>query len=152
MTAGPGPSAIEIRPVQPDGSLTPGDNAVLRKWRLRADLAAGTLEFSEDRAFIITPTRSLTFPLPSTGRPDAVRTVCIATYRWIRDLQTGIGWRLLFLDGDGRVLGQGRRRDDPRASQLWPPQIFEPLRSAGIDVVEQTYTTEKRFKQAHPDA
>jgi hypothetical protein len=154
MTAGaaPQPGEFEIRPVRPDGRLLPADNAVLGKWVVRADPTAGTLEFTEDRALIITPARTLTFPLPSSGRPDAVRTVCLVSYRWRRNIKTGITWRPLFLDGDGRVLGQGRVRDEPRASQLWPARIFEPLQALGITVTERGFDTEKLFKRAYPDA
>jgi hypothetical protein len=60
---------LEIHPVQPEGRLYPADNAVLEKWLLSADTSAGTLEFTEDRAFIITPARTVTFPLRSSGRP-----------------------------------------------------------------------------------
>jgi hypothetical protein len=155
MTAGAAPSPgqsglIEIRAAQPSGKLYPGDNAVLDKWRLRADPSAGTLEFTEDRAFVITPARGLTFGLPSSGRPDAVHTVCLVNYRWRKNFNTGITWRPLFLDGAGRVLGRGRMRDQPRASELWPTRIFEPLRELGIAVTEQNFDTEKAYKEAFP--
>lgn len=146
---GPGPGVLEIRPVRPDGRLVPADNAVLAKWVLRADPAAGTLEFTEDRAFIITPARAVTFPLPSSGRPDAVRAICLASYRWRKNYQTGVAWRQLFLDGDGRVLGKGRTRDQSQASRLWPARIFEPLRTLGITVIERSFDTEKEFKHAY---
>jgi hypothetical protein len=143
---------LEIRPVRPDGRLLPADNAVLGKWVLRTDPTAGTLEFTEDRALIVTPARTLTFPLPSSGRPDAVRTVCLVRYPWRRNIKTGITWRPLFLDGEGRVLGRGRVRDEPRASQLWPTRIFEPLQTLGIAVAERGFDTEKQFKSAYSDA
>lgn len=146
----PGPGVIEIRPARPPGRLTPADNAVLRKWLLRADPATKALEFTEDRAFLITPQRSITFPLPSTGRADAVHAVSLVSYRWIRNLQTGMTWRPLFVGGDGRVLGAGRTRDLPRAGQMWPLRVFRPLESLGITVLEQTYDTEKQFRSAHP--
>lgn len=154
MTAGtePAPGALEIRPVKPGGRLLPADNQVLGKWVLRADPAAGTLEFTEDRAFIITPARTVTFPLPSSGRPDAVREVHLVSYHWKKDYLTGVAWRPLFLGGDGRVLGMGRTRDQPRAGQLWPVRIFEPLRALGITVTEQSFDTEKQFKRAYPRA
>lgn len=147
MTAG----LVEIRPRQPEGRLQPADNAVLSKWVLRADDSAGSLEFTEDRAFIVTRPRTVSFPLPSTGRPDAVRTVCLVTYRWIKNLQTGVAWRPLFLDGDGHILGKGRTRDMPRAAELWPPQIFEPLQPLGITVTERSFNTEKLLKREYPD-
>jgi hypothetical protein len=143
---------LEIRAVQPEGRLLPADNAVLRKWLIRADPAAGTLEFTEDRAFIVTPSRTVTFPLPSSGRPDAVHTVCLASYRWRKNYQTGVAYRPLFLDGDNRVLDKGRVRDQPRASELWPARIFEPLQSLGITVTERSFDTEKQFKHAYPSA
>ena len=147
-----GPGVLEIRAVRPDGRLLPADNAVLDKWVLRADPAAGTLKFTEDRALIITPAHAVTFPLPSSGRPDAVRTVCLVNYKWSTKLQAGITWRPLFLDGSGRVLGKGRTRDLERASQLWPIRIFEPLKTLGITVTEQSFDAEKQYKHAYPGA
>lgn len=152
MTAGtePAPGVLEIRPAQPEGRLTPADNSVLAKWMLRADPAAGTLELSEDRAFIFPPPRVVTFPLPSSGHPDAVHAICLASYRWRKNYQTGIGFRMLFLDSDSRLLDKGRTRDQPRASELWPMRIFEPLQRLGITVTEQSFDTEKLFKHAFP--
>lgn len=143
---------LEIRPAQSDGRHSPADNAVLAKWVLRADPAAGTLEFTEDRAFIITPPRTVTFPLPSSGSPEAVHTICLASYRWKKNYQTGIAWRPLFLDGDGHVLGKGRTRDQPQAAELWPARIFEPLQALGIAVTERSFGTEKQFKNAYSPA
>jgi hypothetical protein len=156
-----GAGAIEIRPVPRPGQQLPADRATLRKWVLRANPADGTLVFTEDRPGLITPVRSLTFALPATGRPDAVRTVCLADYRWEknvpesyrrRGLADGITWRLLFLDREGRVLGAGRRRDEPKASQMWPPEAFTPLQSLGISVTQEHYATEEAFRQAHRGA
>ena len=154
MTAGaqPQPGVLEIHAVQPEGRLLPADNAVLSKWVIRVDPAAGTLEYTEDRALIVTPSRTLTFPLPSSGRPDAVHTVCLVSYRWRKNWQTGITFQPLFLDAEGRMLGKGRMRDQPRASELWPARIFEPLQTLGIIVAERSFDTEKQFKHAFPHA
>jgi hypothetical protein len=64
----------------------------------------------------------------------------------------GVTWRLLFLDGDGRVLGAGRRRDEPKASQMWPARLFTPLEALGIAVTQERYANPGAFKQAHPGA
>jgi hypothetical protein len=143
---------LEIRPAQPEGRLNRADNGVLANWALRADPAAGTLELTEDRAVIVTPARVVTFPLPSSGRPDAVRTICLASYRWRKNYQTGSAFRILFLDGDSRILDKGRTRDQPRASELWPTRIFEPLQTLGITVIERNFDTEKEYKHAYADA
>jgi hypothetical protein len=153
-----GTPSVEIRPVPPDDKMNPGDSAALRKWILRGNPSSGTLVLTEDRPLLITPVRRVTVPLPSTGRPDAVRTVCLASYHWQKNLppsydarlRAGITWRLLFLDGDGRVLGAGRRRDEPKASQMWPAQLFAPLESLGITVTQERYADPAAFKQAHP--
>jgi hypothetical protein len=154
MTAGavPQPGVLEIRPVKPDGRLLPADNAVLAKWVIRADPAAGTLEFTEDRPLIITPARTVSFPLPSSGAPNALRAVRLVRHHWVKNLNSGITWQPVFLDGDGRVLACGRRRDEPRASQLWPARIFAPLQTLGITVTEESFDTEKLFKRAYPGA
>jgi hypothetical protein len=146
------PVPVEIRPVPPSGGENPADRTALSKWLLRADPDAGTLTLTEDRPLLILPTRTVAFSLPSTGRSDAVHAVCLADYRWVKNLQTGITWRLLFLDGDGRTLGQGRMRDEPKASQMWPISLFKPLEPFGISVTQEQFATEKAFKQAHPAA
>lgn len=145
-------AAVEIRPVRPTGRLAPGYSTTLRKWLLQAEPDSGTLTFTEDRALIVKSTRATVFPLPATGQSDAVHTLCLVYYQWIKNLQTGITWRLLFLDSDGKVLGFGRKRDAPHASQMWPKEIFSPLEQLGIGVVEEKYATERAFYQAHPDA
>jgi hypothetical protein len=145
-------SVVEIRPIPPEGRLLPADKVTLRQWLLRADPDAGTLTFTEDRPLLIMPSRTLTFPLAATGSPGAVRTVCMTDYRWVKSLQTGITWRLLFLDEDGRRLGWGHTRDEPKASQMWPERLFMPLEQLGIAVTSERYSTEEAFKQAHPRA
>jgi hypothetical protein len=69
---------LEIHPVQPEGRLYPADNAVLEKWLLSADTSAGTLEFTEDRAFIITPARTVT---SRCGRPGGRRRLLLLSKR-----------------------------------------------------------------------
>jgi hypothetical protein len=145
-------SPIEIRPLPPEGRELYADRMTQRQWLLRADPDAGTLTFTEDRPLLILPVRTLTFPLPSTGRPDAVQSVCPTDYRWVKSLQTGISWRLLFLDKDNCVLGWSHTRDEPKASQMWPERLFTPLESLGISVTSEQYATEKAFKRAHPRA
>jgi hypothetical protein len=143
---------IEIRPIPPSDSENPADRAALSKWLLRADPDAGTLTLTEDRPLLVLPTRTAVFSLPSTGRSDAVHAVCLVDYRWMKNMQTGITWRPLFLDGDGRTIGQGRMRDEPKASQMWPMSLFKPLESLGISVAQEQFATEKAFKQAHRGA
>jgi hypothetical protein len=145
-------TSVEIRPLPPEGRILPGDKTTLREWMLSADPVAGTLTFTEDRPLLILPVRTLTFRLPSSGRADAVRTICLADYRWVENLQTGITQRLLFLDGNGRVLGSGRTRDEPKASQMWPASLFTPLEPLGIPVTEERHLSSKAFKQVHPEA
>jgi len=154
MTQGGPPSqanVIELRPVPPPGRIVPADKTALRKWLLRADVANGTLVFAEERFAIVTSTRTVSLALPSTGRPDAVRTISLADYRWIRNLQTGIAFRLLLLDRDGRALHMSRVRDQPKASQMWPRELFTPLEPLGISVTEEHYPSTKAFRNAHPD-
>lgn len=147
-----GAGVIELKPVPPPGRLTPNDRTALRRWMIRADQAGGTLLFTEERlAVIVISTRAVTLALPSTGRPDAVRTVCLADYRWIRNLQTGVAFRLLFLDRAGRTLHMSRVRDQPKASQMWRRELFTPLESLGISVTGEHYDSTKAFRAAHPD-
>ncbi len=154
MTQGGVPSeanVIELRPVPPPGRIVPANKTALRKWLLRADAASGTLVFAEERFAIFTSTRTVTFALPATGRPDAVRAISLADYRWVRNLQTGVAFRLLLLDGDGRVLHMSRVRDQPKASQMWPRELFTPLEPLGITVTEEHFPSTKAFRSAHPD-
>jgi hypothetical protein len=144
--------AIEIRPVTPPGRLWPADTQPLRKWVLRVNPADGTMVFAEDRPFIITPIRTLILALPSSGRPDAVYTVCLSDHVWQKNLQTGITWQLLFLDREGRVLAAGRKRDEPRASQMWPVDLFKPLETAGVAVTQERYASPKALRHVHPKA
>jgi hypothetical protein len=153
MTAGSasaGAGTVEIRAVPPQGRLLLADKMTLRKWALQANSADGTITLTEDRMVTFLPPRTVVLALPSTGRPDAVRTVCLADYRWIRNLQTGVTWRLLFLDGEGRTL-HNRARDQPKASQMWPRALFTPLEPLGISVTEEHFASTKAFRTAHPD-
>jgi hypothetical protein len=151
-------SPIEIRPLQPEGRENPADRTTLRKWRLSADPTAGTLTLTEDRPLLITPSRTLSFPLPATGSPEAVRTLCLASYHWEKnlpssyapELRSGFTWRPLFLDENGRVLGWGRMRDEPKASQMWPESIFRPLEALGISITSEQFASESAFNEAHP--
>ena len=145
-------AVIEIRPVPPQGRVLPGDNAALRKWVLRADPADATLVLTEDRPFIITPVRKVNLALPSSGRADAVHTVCLVDNRWYKNMQTGVAWRPLLLNQEGRVLAQGRTRDEPKASQMWPLELFTPLRALGVAVTQETYPSPKALRRAHPKA
>jgi hypothetical protein len=142
---------IELKPVPPPGKIVPADKMALAKWSLRADPADQTLTFAEERLFSRNFTHAATFALPSTGRSDAVRTVCLADYRWIKNLQTGVSFRLMFLDRDGRTLHMSRVRDQPKASQMWPRELFAPLERLGIAVTEEHYASTKAFREAHPD-
>lgn len=158
--SGPGEDdgpAIEMRPIAPAGRLLPADKAVLRDWVLRADPREGTLVLTEDRPFIVLPPRRRLAALPASGRKDAVVTVCLASYRWRRSgffaaYQEGISWRLLLLDRDGRAVAAGRTRDEHRARQIWPPELFAPLANAGVAVTEERFANAGELDRAHPGA
>ena len=154
MTAGgasAGADTVEIRALPPHGRLLLADKMTLQKWALRASPSTGTLVFSEQRFVTFAPPRTVTLALPSTGRHDAVRAISLADYRWIRNLQTGIAFRLLLLDRDGGVLHMSRVHDQPKASQMWPRELFTPLEPLGISVTEEHYPSTKAFRTAHPD-
>ena len=137
---------IEICPARPDGRLRMDEPGILRRWRMTADPGSGTLTvLGEGR-------RPLVFPLPATGRADAVTTVCLATHHWEIRPNSGYIWRMLLLDREDRLLGAGSARDYPRSLRLFPPEVFEPLRAAGIRVVSEWYATPQAMEDAHPGA
>ena len=142
--------SIEIRPVQPPGKLLPGEAPLLSGWRLTADTRAGTLTLSGDGYRGGGATR--VFPLPGTGRQDAITTVCFVTHHWEIRPRSGITWRMLLLDGDGRLAGASTPRDYPRVLRLFPPDVFEPLTAAGIRVVSESYDSAQALEDAHPGA
>jgi hypothetical protein len=143
----PGPGGvIEIRPARPDGKLRMDEPAILRRWRMTADPGSGTLTvLGEGR-------RPLVFPLPATGHPDAITTVCLATYHWEIRPNSGSAWRMLLLDREDRLAEAGAARDYPRVLRLFPPEVFEPLQAAGICVVSEFYDTPQALEDAHPGA
>jgi hypothetical protein len=142
--------SIEIRPVQPAGKLLPGEAPLLDGWRLAADTRVGTLTLSGDG--YRGGGASRVFPLPETGRPDAVTTVCLATHHWEIRPRSGVTWRMLLLNSDGRLVGAGTPRDYPRVLRLFPPEVFEPLTAVGIRVVSESYDSAQALEDAHPGA
>jgi len=136
----------EVRPVRPEGRLRLDEPTILRRWCLTADPGSGTLTMlGEGR-------RPRVFPLPATGRADAVTTVCLATYHWEIRPNSGFTWRMLLLDREDRLAGAGSARDYPRSLRLFPPELFEPLQAAGIRVVSEWYDTPQALEDAHPGA
>lgn len=89
-----------------------------------------------------------------------VQTVLVAGFRnpWLR--RDGV-YRIRFLDPSGATLGRFNptrnplmRTSIPRTilELVLPPEAFEGLRRHGVNlVVEQSYTSEKAFYEAHPD-
>jgi hypothetical protein len=134
---------IEIRPARPQGRLRLNEPAILRRWRMTADSSSGTLTVFGER-------RPMVFPLPATGRADAVTTVCLATYHWEIRGNSGFTWRLLLLDREDRLAGAGYGRDYPRVLRVFPPEVFKPLRDVGIRVVSERYDTPQALEEAHP--
>lgn len=113
---------------------------------MTADPGSGTLTvLGEGR-------RPLVFPLPATGRADAVTTVCLATYHWEIRPNSGFTWRMLLLDREDRLAGAGSERDYPHVLRLFPSEMFERLQSAGIRVVSEWYDTPQALEDAHPGA
>lgn len=146
--AGAGGS-IEIRPVRPEGKLLPGERRTLSRWVLGADMNAGTLTLSGDRPFGGKPK---VFRLPTTGDPAAVTTVCLATHRWQTGLNSGSVWRMLFLGRENQLVGAGISRDHPQVLRLFPPEVFDPLKGAGVAVVSEWYDSVQALEEAHPGA
>jgi hypothetical protein len=141
---------IEIRPVRPAGKLLHGESSTLGNWRLTADTSSGTLNLSGDR--FPGSGGSRVFPLPATGRPDAVTTVCLTSHRWEIRPKSGTTWRMLLLDQEGRLAGAGVPRDHPQVLRLFPPEVFEPLTAVGIRVVSECYDSARALEDAHPGA
>jgi hypothetical protein len=134
---------IEIRPARPQGRLRLNESAILRRWRMTTDSSSATLTVLGER-------RPLIFPLPATGRADAVATVCLATYHWEIRGNSGFTWRMLLLDREDRLAAAGYARDYPRVLRVFPPEVFEPLRAVGIRVVSERYDTPQALQGAHP--
>lgn len=134
---------IEIRPARPQGRLRLNESAILRRWRMTTDSSSATLTVLGER-------RPLVFPLPATGRVDAVTTVCLATYHWEIRGNSGFTWRMLLLDREDRLVGAGYARDYPSVLRVFPPDVFEPLRAVGIRVVSERYDTPQALQEAHP--
>lgn len=141
---------IEIRAVRPDGELHPQESATLANWRLVANPASGTLTLSGDG--VLGRGKPRVFPLPSTGRADAVTTVCLATHHWEIRPKSGTTSRMLLLDREGRLVGAGMPRDQSQALRLFPPEVFDPLEAVGIRVVSEWYDTAQALEDAHPGA
>jgi len=146
----PAGGRIEIRPVRPAGKLLPGEAPLLNDWRLTADPRGGTLTLSGDG--YRGGGASRVFPLPETGRQDAVTTVCLVTHHWEIRPRSGITWRMLLLDHEGHLAAAGAQRDYPRVLRLFPPEVFEPLTAAGIRVVSESYDSAQELEDAHPGA
>jgi hypothetical protein len=143
--AGPG-GVIEVRPARPAGRPRLNEPAILRRWSMTADPASGTLTVLGEHR------RPQVFPLPTTGRADAVTTVCLATYHWEIRANSGFTWRMLLLDREDRLAGAGYARDYPRVLRVFPPEVFEPIKAAGIRVVSEWYDTPQALQDAHPGA
>jgi hypothetical protein len=141
---------IEIRPVRPAGKLLSGESSTLGSWRLTADTDSGTLTLSGDR--VIGGGRPRVFPLPATGRPDAVTTACLVTHRWEIRPRSGTTWRMLLLDREGRLVGAGIPRNHPQVLRLFPPGVFEPLTAVGIRVLNEQYDSVQALEDARPGA
>lgn len=142
---------VEVRPVRPEGKLTPHESATLRDWRLTADPASGTLTLTGDKSAFGSG-QPRVFPLPSTGRPDAVTTICLATHHWEIMPRSGATWRMLLLDREDRLVGAGIPRNHPQVLRLFPPEVFEPFKALGIRVVSEWYDTTQALEAAHPGA
>jgi hypothetical protein len=109
-----------------------------------------TTDSSSATLTVLGERRPLVFPLPATGRADAVTTVCLATYHWEIRGNSGFTWRMLLLDREDRLAAAGYARDYPRVLRVFPPEVFEPLRAAGIRVVSERYDTPQALEEAHP--
>lgn len=143
---------IEIRPITPPGQRpSRALAAVLRKSFLRADLQAGTLLMTEAQARTWRPAREWLLALPSTGKPDAVTTICLASYTQRVKFWDYPLWRMLLLDRHGWLLAAGRARDQAQGRKMWPPELFSPLREVGVGVSEEQFTTPRELDQAHPE-
>ena len=150
MSHGSDRPVIEIRPSTPPGRPSRALAAVLRKSVLRADPQAGTLLLAEPPALTWRPDRARLLSLPATGRPDAVTTICLASYSRIVNIFTYPQWRMLLLDRDGRVLAATRERDQKQGRSIWPAELFTPLRHVGIGVTEEQFANAAELAHAHP--
>lgn len=151
MTHGSDGSVIEIRPMTPPGRRpSRALAAVLQKSFLRADPQAGTLLMAEAQARTWRPAREWLLALPTTGRPDAVTTICLASYTQRVKFWDYPLWRLLLLDREGRVLATGREREQEQGREMWPPELFSPLRKVGIGVSEEQFVNPAELDRAHP--
>ena len=142
---------IEIRPIRPQGRIWPDVSSMLRDWRLRANPEDGTLRLTEDRVLHREPIERV-FALESTGRADAITTVCLATFEHFQTGRIYVSWRMLLLDREDRVVGAGRARDEPKAARLWPAESFAPLAQAGIRIATEWYSSPQSLERAHPGA
>lgn len=151
MSHGTGAPVIEIRPSTPPVRPSRALAAVLRKSFLRADPQAGTLLLAEPPALTWRPDRTWLLSLPATGRPNAVTTICLASYTRIVSIFTYPQWRMLLLDRDGRALAATRERDQNQGRSIWPPELFTPLRQVGIGVCEEQFANPAELTHAHPE-
>jgi hypothetical protein len=151
MSHGGDRPVIEIRPSTPPGRPSRALAAVLRKSVLRADPQAGTLLMAEPPALTWRTDRERLLSLPATGRPDAVTTICLASYSRRENLWTYPQWRMLLLDREGRVLAATRERDQKQGTSMWPAQLFTPLRQVGIGVTEAQFANAAELAHAHPE-
>ena len=150
----PADDVIEIRPVQPAGRIGPDVSSMLRNWRLRAISRDGTLRLAEDRALYRQPIERV-FALPSTGHADAVTGICLVTFEFSQNFpapRTYVSWRMLLLDRQGHMVGAGRMRDEPKARELWPAEVFTPLKQLGIRVATEWYASPRALECVHPGA
>ena len=151
MTPGTGRAVIEIRPIPPYGRRpSRALAAVLRQSFLRADPRAGTLLMAEGQARTWRRPREWLLGLPATGRPDAVTTICLAAYTQHVKFWDYPLWRMLLLDRTGNVLAAGRERDQRQGREMWPADLFRPLRAVGISVSEEQFASPQDLGKAHP--
>jgi hypothetical protein len=152
LTDGNVGGVIEIRPLTPPGRRpTRALAAVLRKSFLQADPHAGTLLIAEAPALTWRPAREWRLWLPATGRPDAVTTICLATYTRRINMWNYPQWRMLLLDHDGQALATSRARDQRQGMSMWPASLFTPLRRVGISATEERFANAAELNHVHPD-
>jgi hypothetical protein len=96
------------------------------------------------------PARERVLALPSTGRADAVTTICLATYVQRVKFWDYPLWRLLLLDREGQVLAASREREQEQGRVMWPPELFSPLSEIGIGVSEEQFRNPAELDRAHP--
>jgi len=145
-------SVIEIRPRMPPGRRpTRALAAVLRASVLRADPQAGTLLLAEPPARTWRPVCEWQLWLPTTARPDAVTTICLARYVQRVKFWDWPLWRMLLLDRGGRALAATREQDQKKGLAMWPPELFTPLQAVGVTVTEQRFADAADLGRAHPE-